>query len=112
MDIVQGGVISVGNDGLAPALKFGKVVHHQGAKEGVAILKCGFIDHHVHTFQGAECLLYHGLHLVPVQATIAASQRGDGDAADVVLGNDAHQILQAGLNPLVARGVAPVLLGG
>ena len=30
----------------------------------------------------------------------------------MVLGNDAHQILQAGLHPLVAGGVAPVLLGG
>ena len=44
LDIIQTGIIAVGNDGLALCLESIHVVHHLAAKEGAAILQGWLVD--------------------------------------------------------------------
>ena len=45
-DVVQGGIIAIGDDGGGAGLEGGEVVHDLGAEEGGAVREGGFIDDH------------------------------------------------------------------
>ena len=44
MDVVEEGVVAVGNDGLRLLLEVCQIVYDLAAKEGGAVLKGGFVD--------------------------------------------------------------------
>lgn len=50
--------------------------------------------------------------LLPVEPAQAAAERGDGDGADAVAADDAHEVGEAGVEVFQPGGVAPVPFGG
>ena len=44
LDVVEDGVVAVGNDGLGLLFEFCQVIHDFTTKEGGAVLKGGFVD--------------------------------------------------------------------
>ena len=63
LDVVEDGVVAVGNDGLGALLEVFQIVYHTTAEEGGAFLKGGFVDDDV----GAFCL--YALHY-PLDAAL------------------------------------------
>ena len=50
LHVIEAGIVSVGDDGLALLLEGFEVVHHTAAEEGSAIVKGGFVDDDFGTF--------------------------------------------------------------
>ena len=44
LDVVEDGVVAVGNDGLGALLEVFQIVYHTTTEEGGAVLKSGFVD--------------------------------------------------------------------
>jgi len=69
------------------------------------------VEQHTHLGEALERLFDHGPDFGPRQAPGAAPQRRNGDGVDVVLADDAHEILEAGRDVGVARPAEPLPLG-
>ena len=59
LDVVEAGVVAVGDDGVAAGLEFLQVVYHKAAEEGAAVLEGGLVDDDLGTF-GLDAL-HHAL---------------------------------------------------
>ena len=44
LDVVEAGVVSICDDGVALLFEFGEIIHHEAAEEGGAVLEGGLVD--------------------------------------------------------------------
>ena len=93
-DIVEGGVIAVGNDGIGLFLEGGEVVDDTGTEEGLAILEGGLVDDDIGT------LRLHTLH-----------DALDGTLAEIV-GVALHGETEDTNGDLLLGTLTPVAIGG